>query len=115
MKTIITLFSLITALTSFAPPAFAAVATTDKPLSEVAAQVQKNQITENNTDNERVSINSASAEELAQVLNGVGIKKAQAIISYRDEHGQFKSIDDLRLVPGIGNALVERNLARLKL
>jgi competence protein ComEA len=47
----------------------------------------------------RVSINNASAEELAQALNGVGLKKAQAIVSYREEYGPFKTVDDLKQVP----------------
>jgi len=64
---------------------------------------------------DKVSINAASAEELARVMNGVGLKKAQAIISYREEFGPFKSIDDLRQVPGMGGALVERNLSHLML
>lgn len=63
----------------------------------------------------RVSINSASAEALAQAMNGVGLKKAQAIVSYREEYGPFKTLDDLKQVPGMGNSLVERNLARITL
>jgi competence protein ComEA len=63
----------------------------------------------------RVSINNASAEELAKALNGVGLKKAQAIVSYREEYGPFKTVDDLKQVPGMGNSLVERNLSHLKL
>jgi len=79
-------------------PASAQVAiTTDK---EAAAQV---------------SLNQASAEELAAALNGVGIKKAEAIVSYREQYGDFTEIEQLKEVPGIGNALVERNLSRLKL
>ena len=66
-------------------------------------------------DGTRVSINSASAEELAKALNGVGLKKAQAIVSYREEYGPFKTVDDLKQVPGMGNSLVERNLSHLKL
>lgn len=69
------------------------------------------------TDNgaTKVSINHASAEQLAQALNGVGLKKAQAIVSYREEYGPFKTLDDLKQVPGMGSALVERNLAHLTL
>ena len=59
----------------------------------------------------KVSINRASAEQLAQALNGVGLKKAQAIVSYREEYGPFKTLDELKQVPGMGSALVERNLA----
>lgn len=58
-----------------------------------------------------VSINSASAEDLARVMNGVGLKKAQAIVSYREEYGPFKTVEDLKQVPGMGSSLVERNLA----
>lgn len=61
----------------------------------------------------KVSINMASAEELARVMNGVGLKKAQAIVSYREEYGPFNALDDLRQVPGLGGSLVERNLAVL--
>ena len=63
----------------------------------------------------KVSINKASAEELAKAMNGVGMKKAQAIVSYREEYGPFSNIDDLRQVPGLGGSLVERNLAVLML
>ncbi len=63
----------------------------------------------------KVSINSASAEELAKAMNGVGLKKAQAIVSYREEYGPFENLDDLRQVPGLGGSLIERNLAVLML
>jgi competence protein ComEA len=66
-------------------------------------------------DGTRVSINTASAEELAKAMNGVGLKKAQAIVSYREEYGPFKTLDDLRQVPGMGSSLVERNLSHLML
>lgn len=63
----------------------------------------------------QVSINDATAEQLAAGMNGIGLKKAQAIVSYREQYGPFTAIDQLKEVPGIGNALVERNSARLKL
>lgn len=76
------------------------------PRSQAASQVAANG---------QVSINQATAEELAAALNGVGLKKAQAIVSYREEYGEFTQVDQLKEVPGLGNALVERNLSRLKL
>ena len=72
-------------------------------------------LTAADSEGTRVSINHASAEELAKALNGVGLKKAQAIVSYREEYGPFKTVDDLKQVPGMGNSLVERNLSHLKL
>ncbi|WP_035173720.1 ComEA family DNA-binding protein, partial [Lactobacillus equicursoris] len=50
----------------------------------------------------QVNINTASATEL-QKLNGIGEKKAQQIIAYRQEKGGFKSIDELKEVSGIGD------------
>lgn len=48
-------------------------------------------------------------------MNGVGLKKAQAIVSYREEYGPFKTVEDLKQVLGMGNSLLERNLAVLTL
>ncbi|WP_299998452.1 ComEA family DNA-binding protein [uncultured Cedecea sp.] len=61
-----------------------------------------------------VDINTASAEELSEAMNGVGIKKAQAIVKYRQEFGPFNSIEQLQNVPGIGPSLLERNRGRIK-
>jgi competence protein ComEA len=48
-----------------------------------------------------VNINTASKEELTSV-KGIGDKRAQEIIDYRKKNGDFKSVDDLEKVPGIG-------------
>jgi len=56
-----------------------------------------------------VDINSADADALATALNGVGEAKAKAIVAYRDQYGAFKSADDLVLVKGIGQRLVDLN------
>lgn len=63
----------------------------------------------------KVNINSASAEQLAQQLVGIGLKRAEAIVSFREEHGPFTQIEQLQDVPGIGAALLERNMSRLSL
>jgi competence protein ComEA len=56
-----------------------------------------------------VNINTADAETISQELKGVGMSKAQAIVEYRENHGPFKSHDDLTLVKGIGVKTVELN------
>ncbi len=62
-----------------------------------------------------VDINSADATTLARELKGVGDAKAAAIVEYRRTHGPFKTIDDLALVKGIGQKLVDRNRSDLRL
>lgn len=63
----------------------------------------------------QVSINQANAEELASALNGVGLKKAEAIVRYREQNGPFTEIEQLQEVPGIGASLLEKNRGRLKM
>jgi competence protein ComEA len=41
-------------------------------------------------------------------LKGVGEKRAEDIIDYRKKHGDFKSVDDLQKVPGIGSSLLKQ-------
>ena len=60
-----------------------------------------------------VDINTASTDELAAAIKGIGPKKAAAIVSYREIHGPFKSVDELKNVPGIGDKLVDSNLDNL--
>ncbi|MFZ2289701.1 MAG: ComEA family DNA-binding protein [Halopseudomonas yangmingensis] len=62
-----------------------------------------------------VNINAASAAELAEVLQGVGQAKAEAIVAYRETNGSFTSAQSLADVKGIGAATVERNLQRISL
>jgi competence protein ComEA len=60
-----------------------------------------------------VDINTADATTLAAEIKGVGDKRAQAIVQYREDHGKFKSVDDLANVKGIGNKTVDANRSNL--
>jgi competence protein ComEA len=58
---------------------------------------------------EKVNINTASADQIASAMSGIGKSKAQAIVEYRTSHGQFKSIHSLENVDGIGEKTIEKN------
>lgn len=92
------LSSLAVAFTAMAPQAFAA--------SENAAQLE--------VINE-INVNTASAEELAAALKGVGMKKAEAIVEFRTTNGKFASVDELLGVKGIGEATLNKNRSRIVL
>ena len=64
---------------------------------------------------EPVNINTADATALAKALNGIGPAKAKAIVSYREKNGPFKSVDQLAMVEGITQKLIEKNRADIKL
>ncbi len=51
-------------------------------------------------------INTATKEEWLQI-KGIGEKKAERIITYRKEHGKFKSVEELKNVKGIGDKIIE--------
>lgn len=62
---------------------------------------------------EPVDINAADAPALAAAISGAGMKRAQAIVAYREKHGPFKSVDDLVKVPGIGTKSLEKSRENL--
>lgn len=74
-------------------------------------------LTKNQTEiqnNSMIDLNQANAAQLTNSVKGIGKKRAEAIIKYREEHGQFKSIEDLSNVRGIGKQFVTRNLKELQ-
>lgn len=60
-----------------------------------------------------VNINTADAETLSATLNGIGLKKAQAIVAHREQYGQFKTLNELTDVKGIGAGTVAKNEAAI--
>jgi competence protein ComEA len=61
-----------------------------------------------------VNVNTADAKTLARELQGVGMAKAEAIVSYREKNGPFKGAEDLVKVKGLGKKLIEQNRANLR-
>jgi len=62
---------------------------------------------------EQININVADAETIAMVLEGIGIKRAEAIVSFREEFGDFTSLEDLQLVSGVGEVTLRNNVGRI--
>ncbi|MBP2100141.1 helix-hairpin-helix domain-containing protein [Enterococcus rivorum] len=78
-------------------------------LPEILKEVsnENNQDKENNSTMNKIDLNKASETEL-QALTGVGGKKAQEIIRYREQKGGFKSVEDLKNISGIGEKTFEK-------
>jgi len=62
---------------------------------------------------ETVNINTADKEALMTSIKGVGEKRAEAIIAYREQNGSFKSVEELAEVRGVGQSIVEKNMDNL--
>jgi competence protein ComEA len=77
-----------------------------KPLPVLSPQAQQVQA---------VNLNTASAEQLAMGLTGVGLKRAEAIVELRTKLGGFTDVNQLLQVKGIGPRMLELNRERLQL
>ncbi|WP_028620514.1 ComEA family DNA-binding protein [Pseudomonas sp. Ant30-3] len=98
-------FALLTSLSistnATSSPKFEAGTITSTP--EVSPKVQS----------AKIDLNKADAAALQRDLIGIGEKKAQEIISYRDINGPYRSVDELLEVKGIGKVILEKNRERL--
>ncbi|MCD5985002.1 ComEA family DNA-binding protein [Pseudomonas sp. CDFA 610] len=100
------MFALLTSA-SFAVSAAPAPTPTPTPLeapASVAVQEQRADL---------INLNKADAETFQKELAGVGKNKADAIVAYRENNGEFTSVDELIEVKGIGKSILEKNRDRL--
>ena len=97
-KSLLILISLLTVL-SFSTGTFA------KSVSSTTQQHQQS----------TVNLNKANAKEIAKTLKGIGLKKAQSIVAYREKNGSFKAVEEVASVKGIGVKTIAKNYKRIVL
>lgn len=104
MKPIKSLLNLLylTAALGIAAPVAADAAASSAPMAAKSASVE-------NPGGSKLNINTASAEEIAAALDGIGAKKAAEIVHYREANGPFKDTAELLKIKGIGEATLKKN------
>lgn len=124
--------ALVLLLASFTAPFTAVMAAPNQPQENQQAKSPKvsHQLADKHRDTSKlktpspgsnreassqIDVNKASAEELATGLSGIGLKKAQAIVRYREEFGFFSQLEQLLEVSGIGPMFIERNRQKIKI
>ena len=61
-----------------------------------------------------INLNTVDVKTLSKSFKGIGIKRAESIIKYREAHNGFKAVTDLSDVPLIGKNFVSKHLAELE-
>ncbi|WP_342120174.1 helix-hairpin-helix domain-containing protein [Haemophilus influenzae] len=109
MKTLFTSVVLCGALV--ASSSFAEEKATEQTAQPVVAQAEAQVAPAVVSD--KLNINTATASEIQKSLTGIGTKKAEAIVQYREKHGNFTNAEQLLEVQGIGKATLEKNRDRI--
>lgn len=98
-----TMLAAVLSLSVVSLPTFAITQET-KPIALPAAEQTLN----------KINLNKADVHALTGSFKGIGKKRAEAIVSYRDAHEGFKSVADLAQVRGLGQSFVDSNLEQLE-
>jgi competence protein ComEA len=106
----------------------ASAATVDKAINEIkplivkSIQSSKNviiaaatQVDQSGEVASKVNINDADIQMLSENLKGIGLKKAQAIVDWREQNGNFISLEQLLEVKGIGEKTLLANRALMRI
>lgn len=64
--------------------------------------------------NSKLNLNHADVQTLTGSFKGIGRKRAEAIVSYREAHDGFKTVADLAQVRGLGQSFVKSHLTELE-
>ncbi len=97
-------------LLSFVVAAVLAVAAAPFAVAETSSANHQAQV----EVQEAININTADVQTLTR-LKGVGLKKAEAIVAWREANGQFVSVDQLTEVKGIGEATLAANRDKIRI
>lgn len=66
------------------------------------------------TDKQKINLNAVDAKTLAKSVRGIGKTKAQAIVSYREKHGSFKTVDELAPIKINGKQLGKKFVDKIR-
>ena len=98
-------------LSAFVVAAFLMITSSFVLAAEKASSDQPQDVA---TIQQSININTANLDTLTQ-LKGIGAKKAEAIIAWREANGGFKSIDQLLEIKGIGESTLEANREKIQI
>jgi len=108
MKKLVVLLAALVTFSSFSLAGNAEVQAVKTPVKMTSTKITQ-------PERQPINLNTAGAKEIADALTGVGLKKAEAIVAYRNKNGKFTKIEELAGVKGIGVATIAKNESRIVL
>lgn len=57
---------------------------------------------------DKINLNSASAEQIDECIEGFGVERSRELVTYRDAHGGFHTWEEVDAAPGIDGVLLEK-------
>jgi competence protein ComEA len=75
---------------------------------------QKNLIKQRHVMADKIDLNRADLSTLIHSVKGIGKKRAEAIVAYRETHHGFKSLEEFAEIKGFGQRFLEKNRDKLK-
>lgn len=84
------------------------------PLQAAINPVAVSAVVKQDSASEKINLNQADVKMLSGSVKGIGKKRAESIVKYRESHGEFKSVEELAQVQGLGAGFVKSHLAELE-
>lgn len=69
---------------------------------------------QNSINQVKVNLNEANAKRIAKKVKGIGLKRAEAIVAFRESHGPFKDLKSLSEVKGISKRFVKKHWSEIE-
>lgn len=84
------------------------------PATYAATEVVNKEPTTSAAIVNQINLNTADANALSKSMKGIGAKRAEAIVKYRETNGAYKSVEDLSMVPLFGKNFVSNHLPEIQ-
>lgn len=84
------------------------------PATHAATDVVNKDLAASTAVVNQIDLNTADVNALSKSMKGIGVKRAEAIIKYRENHGSFKTVEDLSMVPLFGKNFVSKHLPEIQ-
>ena len=82
------------------------------PLVSASSSIKSTSVV--NQHASKINLNTASVSQLTHAIRGIGPKRAEAIVAYRQAHGAFQAVTEIARIKGIGRSFVKQHAQEIE-